>query len=141
MTDKIKPVQDRDEQKRLRALSEEIAALFRKHDVCAFLLLHGRHSCDYRIHVDASWSCLSFRPHPNGEGKMACFDAEMKSGGDRARATMGMLMSMAEQFHDQREVMERLLELAAAHFKSVHHVSVRNPEPRPNSEQGESQNE
>lgn len=132
MSEPVKAIHDPEEQKRLRDLSDEIAAMLTKHDVCGYLLLQGKNTADFRMHIDASWSCLTFEPHPDG-GMVARFKAAMKTGGpeekQRANWTFGMLLSTMDQFSAGQRMMAALISSFAQHFGGIDHVSEQNPEP------------
>ena len=136
MSEPLKAIHDPEEQKRLRALSEEITELLKKHDVCGYLLLQARNTCDFRMHIDASWCCLKFEPAPDVPGAMiARFKAAMKTGGqeerDRARWTLGMLLSTMDQMSAGQRMMATMIESFAQHFGGIDHISELNPEPPP----------
>jgi hypothetical protein len=90
------------EKTKLLIARAEIEAVLRKHDVCAHVLIAGRHRLEVMLHLDASWSNLYLFSDENGQGlRMRSKIAEYQGDKDQQRqdleATSGMVRGFGEQ--------------------------------------------
>lgn len=51
--------------KKIKAATQEILEVLRKHDLSAFFVLQGRELCETRWRF-STWSCFEQTPHPSG---------------------------------------------------------------------------
>ncbi len=90
------------EKTKLLIARAEIETVLRKHDVCAHVLIAGRHRLEVMLHLDASWSNLYLFSDEHGEGlRMRSKVAEYQGDKDKQRqdleATSGMVRAFGEQ--------------------------------------------
>lgn len=47
---------------------DEISAVLKKHDMMGLVIVGNPSHCDWRMEVEASWSCARFEEQPDGKG-------------------------------------------------------------------------
>lgn len=121
---KAKAVHNPEEQAELRALSNEIKELLVKHDVAGMVNIIGKDSSEFLMHIEPSWSCLTFEKDPDGKPIALRFKSAMKTGSpeekERGRLTISMVCGFLDLIVIQFGNLNGLKQMLAEHVEIYH---------------------
>jgi hypothetical protein len=108
----------------------EIAAVIKKYDLVGSVELTDGHTADFRLYIEAGWTCAKDQYDATGQLIATHFKCKPEDTPDPAvrkrtiELTAGTLLGLMQSYHEQAEKIAQMLHLISGYF-DISHISRR----------------